>query len=76
MNLFKDNAVNLIQLEKYKASRNVTFKEEGVVAYPITWNDVNNKKTIKKLKNWRNENKIAFPKVFNATENGTQAILE
>jgi RimJ/RimL family protein N-acetyltransferase len=76
MNLFRDNAVNLIQLEKHKTSGEVSFKEEGITVYPITWNDLNNKKIIKKLKNWRNENQIAFPKVFNATENGTLIWLE
>ncbi len=76
MNLFKNNAVNLIQLEKHKTPGEVSFKEEGVVVYPIIWSDLNNKKIIKKLKNWRNENKIAFPKVFNATENGTLIWLE
>jgi RimJ/RimL family protein N-acetyltransferase len=76
MNLFKDNSINLLQLEKYKTPGDVSFTKEGVMVYPITWNDLNNKKIIKKLKNWRNENQIAFPKVFNATENGTLVWLE
>lgn len=76
INLFKDNAVDLIQLEKCKTPREISFKENGVSVYPITWSDLDNKKIIKKLKNWRNENQIAFPKVFKATENGTLIWLE
>ena len=71
MNLFKDNVVNLIQLEKRKSPKKVLFKEEGVSVYPVTWSDLNNKKIIKNLTDWRAENQIAFSKVFNVTESGT-----
>jgi RimJ/RimL family protein N-acetyltransferase len=76
VNFFKDNIVNLIHLEKHKSPRNVSFIEQDVLVYPITWDDLNNKKIINKLKNWRNENKNAFLKAFNATESGTLIWLE
>jgi len=76
MSLFKDNVVNLLELEKYKIPGEASFREGGVKVYPITWRDLNNKEVIKKLKNWRNENQVAFPKIFNATEDGTLMWLE
>jgi len=76
MSLFKDNALNLIQLEKHKFPKEVLFKNKGVAVYPVTWSDLNNKSIIKTLKNWRNENQIAFLKIFSVTENGTLTWLE
>ena len=76
MNLFKNNAIKVIRLEKQAASEATSFKENGVCVYPVTWGDLDNKKIIQQLKSWRSENQNAFLRVFNVTIAGTLSWLK
>ncbi|MDC1318149.1 GNAT family N-acetyltransferase [Candidatus Thioglobus sp.] len=72
LNLFKINALKVINLEKrYDKKRVKKYVKEGVILSPITKNDLENDKKIILLKEWREKNLDAFPTSSRITEEGT-----